>query len=247
MLAGFIATAGLYTVVLEGSLAAFSATSESAANTFVAAASFGIGKVQSAQGASVGEASSVTAVFASQPGEYNLLVAVHHRTIGGVTVPSGWSIAVQEGNLTIAYKVAGPSESSSVTFSTTPTLASQTLTILEFSGTDPTVPLDRVASNSEGGIFGVTNLSTGTTGVTTVADEVLVAAIATDGDPGGFNNAWTNSFVRESDVISSGSVILSAQTTALRIVSATGQYETTESWNTARTAYGAIVTFKAAP
>jgi hypothetical protein len=164
-----------------------------------------------------------------------------------VTVPSGWSIAAQEGNLTIAYKVAGASESSSVTFSTTPIPASQTLTIFEFSGTDPTAPLDQVASNASGGIFGVTNLSTGTTGVTTVADEVLVAAVATNGDPGGFNNAWTNSFVQEFDVISSGFGTLSAQTTALRFVSSTGQYETTESWNTSRTAYGAIVTFKSAP
>ncbi|MCH8984635.1 MAG: hypothetical protein IH943_11155 [Acidobacteria bacterium] len=92
-----------------------------------------------------------------------------------------------------------------------------------------------------------TSCSTGTTPTTTGADQLLIAGVGLNGTSDGWANTWTNSFSQQSTVVSTGgsAVNRSASSTADRIVTATGTYETTESWTTSRNCQAAIVTFTA--
>ena len=209
----------------------------------------GIAQVQKATAASAGNASSITATYGAAPTQDNLLVLVHHyRTTGTVTLPAGWTQAVLQsasGKFTIAYKIAGAAEGTGVTVSVG-FADDQTLTIFEYSGIDTASPLDRTASNA---CSTTTSCSTGTTATTSVADELIIAGIATMGASGGWDNTWTNGFTQQSTVESTGGGANghSASSTADIIVSATGTFETTEGWTTTRSAQGVIATFKAAP
>ena len=205
--------------------------------------------MQKASAASTGADPSVTATYGTAPNQDNLLVLVHHyRDIGTVTLPVGWTQAValvdSGSTITIAYKIAGAAEGTGVTVSVS-VAAHQTLTILEYSGIDTVSPLDRTASNAcpTTGF----SCSTGTTATTTQADELVIAGIGISGTSGGWANTWTNGFAQQSTVQTSGNGNKSSSSTADRLVSATGTFETTESWTAARSAQGAIATFKVAP
>lgn len=179
----------------------------------------------------------------STPTDNNLLVAVINFAGGDpgtITRPSGWSLAIeaQRGSaqkIGIYYKVAA-SEGTSWTW-TTANAVQSVCTIYEYSGLDSSqaAVLDKTTSN-DGGAGTVTSLSTGTTVATTLADELLAAGIGLTGSSGSAFS-WTNSFTDDG----TGSA---GAGTAVRIVSATGTYETTGSWTTARTAVAAIATFK---
>lgn len=230
---------------LWSSTAAFSDVTDNAGNSLAAAASFsGISQEQKATAMTTGKEGFLTASFPAAPTLDNLLIAVYRHTTGGVlTPPAGWSLAVQDpdqGQLLIYYKVAGAAESPDVTFSVD-TDSWQSLTIFEYSGMATASPLDRTASNMSGAK--VASISTGTTATTTQADELVIAAVSTEKTPEVFNNTWTNGFGQESALV----VDEASQSTASRIVSATGQFETTESWSKTVIAVGAIATFKAAP
>ncbi len=209
-----------------------------------------VAQVQKATAGSAGDASSITATYGTAPTQGNLLVLVHHyRNPNIVTVPAGWMKAVvlvgpQTATLTIAYKIAELAEGNGVTVSVGHD-ARQTLTIFEYSGIDTASPLDQTAFNPC--ISATTSCSTGTTATTVQTDELVIAGIATNGASGGFGNTWTNGFTQQSTVASTGGgpVQQSNSSTADLIVSATGTFETTESWVTSRKAQGVIATFKA--
>jgi len=148
--------------------------------------------------------------------------------------------------ITIAYKIAGAAEGTGVTVSVG-FADDQTLTIFEYSGIDTVSPLDQTASNACNPA--TTSCSTGTTATTSVADELIIAGLGLQGSSGGWANTWTNGFTQQSTLESTGGGAAghSASSTADRIVSATGTFETTEGWITSRIAAGVIATFKAAP
>ena len=246
----FSLVASLASLTLVSSRGVFSDPTDNLGNSFAAAASFGgITQVQKASAGTAGNASSISATYGSTPAQDNLLVLVHHyRNTGTLTLPAGWTEAVsQQGSgstITIAYKVAGAAEGTDVTVSVSPS-GHQTMTIFEYEGLSIVTPLDQTASNFD--ITTTTSCSTGTTPTTTGADQLLIAGIGLNGTSDGWANTWTNSFSQQSTVVSTGGSAAnrSASSTADRIVTATGTYETTESWTTSRNCQAAIVTFTA--
>ena len=241
----------LAALTLVSSRGAFSDPTDNLGNSFAAAASFGgITQVQKASAGSAGNQPSITASFGSAPTQDNLLVLVHHyRNTATVTLPAGWAQAVLEQNsgskITIAYKIAGAAEASDVTVSVSSS-DDQTITIFEYDGIDTVSPLDQTASNSVG-TGNPNSCSTGTTPTTTTADELVIAGVGLNGTSGGWGNTWTNGFTQQSTVVSTVTPQdqnKSASSTADNIVSATGTFETTESWTTGRKCQAAIATFR---
>ena len=244
----FSLVVSLAALTLVSSRGAFSDSTDNLGNSFTAAGSFGITQVQKTTAGTAGTTSSVTATYGAAPTQDNLLVLVHHyRAIGTVTLPAGWTEAValvdSGSTITIGYKIAGAAEGTGVTVSVSAS-DHQTLTILEYSGIDTVSPLDRTASNACSA--NVTSCSSGTTATTTLADELVIAGIGVNGTSGGWANTWTNGFAQQSTVVSTGgnNNQKSASSTADRIVSATGAFETTEGWTTTRKAQSAIATFR---
>ena len=238
-------------VVVSSSRGAFFDTTANAGNSFEAAASFdGIIQVQKVSAASAGDAASINATYGSAPTQDNLLVLVHHyRDDVTVTLPAGWTQAValvsDKSTTTIAYRIAGVAEGTGVTVSVSRS-KHQTLHIFEYSGIDTASPLDKTASNPCS--TPTASCSSGTTATTSVADELVIAAIGLAGASGSWDDTWTNAFTEQSTVESTGtSDERSASSIADRIVTTTGTFETTEGWTTNHKAQGAIATFKAAP
>ena len=184
--------------------------------------------------------------YPDQPTEGNLLVALAF-TGGNRTyaMPDGWQPAVERvGPVPQAlafYKVAGPAEPSTVTLTIAGTAANAALSIYEYAGLHGAQSdvLDRTTSDRQ---TDVTSISTGTTETTTQANELLIAAVNLAAGRT-FQNTWTNGFERLVEV--------TRHTTAHRVVSETGEFETTESWTRATepqttSASALMVTFKGA-
>jgi hypothetical protein len=202
-----------------------------------------IGLVQKKAGdqAATSNLTSISLTYDTAPTEGNLLVALGHNSANRIpTIPPGWSLALETGTgaeTVVFYKVAAANEPSTVTYSVSGTPVFMGLAIFEYEGLHDVQAevLDRV-------VFGTgTNLastSTGTTQPTTVADELLLGTVSLNATRT-FQNTWTNGFGQQ--------VNERRQTVSHRIVSATGQFETTESWDSAvGAASGALVTFKGA-
>lgn len=192
---------------------------------------------QSAQAA----AGEVTATYDTAPTQNNLLIAVVSATTLAATVGiTGWEIADAEDNagcVKIFFKIAGASEPSAVTATATGSGATQ-IHIYEFSGNVTTTPHDQQAGANSG--LGTTrSQSTGTTGTTAQADELLLAGVSVNGSFGA-TPTWSNSFT-------GGPTGANRLASAYRIVAATGTYETTADWTAGslRRAQGTLVTFKA--
>ncbi len=84
----------------------------------------------------------------------------------------------------------------------------------------------------------------GTTGTTSQADELVIGALGVPGNIGGWDNTWTNSFTQQTTAISTGSGTKANNSVAHYIASSTGTFESTESWNQDKKAFGVIATFK---
>ena len=202
-----------------------------------------IGLVQKKAGdqAATSNLTSISLSYDTAPTEGNLLVAFGHNSANRIpTIPPGWSLALETGTgaeTVVFYKVAAANEPSTVTYSVSGTPVFMGLAIFEYEGLHGVQAevLDRV-------VFGtgtnVASISTGTTQPTTVADELLLGTVSLNSTRT-FQNTWTNGFGQQ--------VNERRQTVSHRIVSATGQFETTESWaSAASAASGALVTFKGA-
>jgi hypothetical protein len=155
-------------------------------------------------------------------------------------IPAGWSKAVESntgGETVVFYKVAGANEPSVVTLSVSGSAVFMSLAIFEYSGLSgvQSQVLDRAVFGSASN---ATSVSTGTTQATSQASELLLASVGLNGSRT-FQNTWTNGFSRQTTT--------RRHTVAHRIVSQTGQFETTESWNSSvGTSVGALVTFRGA-
>lgn len=187
---------------------------------------------------------SRTLSWPSRPTEGNLLIAMGlTNTAGGFTMSDGWNLAIQtpgapQPTALAFYKVAGPNEPSVVSLTNVDGIATNgALSVYEYAGLSNVESdvLDRFVSGAAPA--GSTSVSTGSTPVTTVSDELLIAAVDLGAYGNPFLNTWTNSFSQRMNV--------SRHTVADRIVSATGAYETTESWTGGVPARALLLTFKA--
>lgn len=184
---------------------------------------------------------SVSAVYASTPTAGNLLVAcVDVRgTASAPTIP-GWSVAaIGNGTtsvaLTILYKVADGSESTTVT-ATRASATAMAIAISEYSGLSAS-PLDAAITSSG---TSVATLAIGPTATLAQADELAIAAVGLGGTFSA--ESWTNSFNNRASVSAANAALITAD----QIVAATTALSTTASWTTNRSINGAIATFKGA-
>lgn len=194
-------------------------------------------------------AATQAATLPATPTNGNLLVAVGRANISDPTQltlsEAGWTAVATIGNATpnanslrVFRKIAS-GDSATVNLNATGATTIE-LTVTEYHSTTgwQSTPEDQVLTVSPA--TNVATLSTGTTGVTAVADEVAVAALGLGGASGGIPS-WTNSFANRVTSSSPNGRLWIAD----RILTATGAYETTATWVTARPTRMALVTFKA--
>ena len=194
---------------------------------------------------------TLTATLGSTPAVGDLLVAaIFTRSDTAPTNPSGWSTAITVTNATevdylvIAYKVAVVSEPTAVVFTGFAAGAERALGIFDwfsFNGF-AAAPLDKTAST--GRTASATSLSSGTTATILQPDELCIAAWGIR--DGVTATSVDSSFTQQHSFIDIHSTTNAYLIDAYRAVTATGAYATTASWTTARTAMGAIATFKSA-
>jgi hypothetical protein len=197
----------------------------------------GIARIQTAVGG--GTVANITATYATAPTAGNLLVAVvATRASGTITAPSGWSTAVrQTGSPSqgIFYKIAGASELTTVSASTTASGNGTGIHIYEYSGV---TILDASASSSGTG----TAVASGSL-TTTTANNLVLAAMVKNTTTGSFS-AFTNSFVERNDFRRGTSTAMTTFAAADRISGAPGAYSTTGTSATSNAWRGQIVAFR---
>jgi hypothetical protein len=177
---------------------------------FVLMASYGVclqasaALVQSTSaGSGASPVSSLSATFPTTPTSGHLLVAIvgvkAGDSIAGVSSTSGaWSSAINEPGsftprrpgLAIFYRIAGASEATQVTATTSPTTIG--LQIFEYSGITPASPLEGTASNAGTGSAAANTGTVGTAG----PNDLLLAGIAIDTPDSitGVSNGFTKRF-----------------------------------------------------
>lgn len=179
------------------------------------------------------------------PVEDNLLLALHFTGDGNSVAPSGFSEAValtDSGNSdqgAIYYKVAGASESKTITCSSD-NADEQMATVIEVEGPFDASPLDKTASTGPG--TGSTR-SSGTTATTSQNDEFAAVLITHRQKDNPNFSGWTNSFTERSDI---ATTLAKSSGTATRVLTSTGAYETTATiaGSSAEDSMGGIATFK---
>jgi hypothetical protein len=200
--------------------------------------------MQSAQGASAGDANTISATFSSQPGAGNLLVAVAGNLAASTpTTPTGWSVAIDESanapGQVIFYRIAALSEPSTVTVNGYGTPTRLGLHVYEYRGIAYSAPLDQTASSSGSG----TALSTGTTAAIGQPVELVLAAFVIDA--AGSLGGWTNGFTERRDFVNGGAAPQAGYAGAEVVVSDAIGYGTDATATVAGNWRGQVVTFKA--
>lgn len=197
-----------------------------------------IARVQTTKGSSIG-GTTVSASWNATTTAGNLLVACVFITPNGtITPPSGWSSCTAlstSSTVQIFYYTNAPAQNATGNF--TYSTGASNIVLHEYSGCDTTSPLDQQATNNASS----TTANTGTTGTTTLADEVCFGAVVSVGTAN--YSAPTNSFA----IITTNKPSGSSMATVERIVSSTGTYtcSCTQSGSAANW-WGAIATFKQA-
>ncbi len=194
--------------------------------------------------AGAGPVPSLTATLAATPTSGNLLIALHEcQGAPTVTPPAGWtavgpspyaySVFVTVG---IWYRIAGASEPTSVTWSTS-TSVEQDLEVLEYSGNASTGVLED---------FGVSDTGVGASPplvtdavTTTVAGELIVVVMGQAWNAGVWANSWTNGFARSRHREA-------FYESATLIQSSAGSVGTEESWSPDSKTASVIAAFKPA-
>lgn len=188
-------------------------------------------------------ATTLTATYPATATAGRLLVAVgfladQKLVLGG---PSGWTKAAdvehssQTFSTAVYYKIAAGSETGA-TFTTSGSAAAMGVAAYQYSGMVSSSPLDKTASNQNGGSQ-TTSLATGTTAATSQASELVISAVHINGS--GTNITWASG-----TELFEGSA--HQRSVAERIVSATGTYNDTASWTSSLFGCALIVTFKGA-
>lgn len=204
-------------------------------------------EVQQKTLASATKNTSHTLTFDTTPTVNNLQVVCITADDYMASPPSGWTQAVSAQDFTgtyIIYRVVPSSPSASVTV-TLPTSVNCNLTGFEYSGCATASPLDVTASAIGQGVGNT--ISTGTTATTAQANEILVAVAGISSANATFATvtAWSNSFVEQAQIASTGGEVNVRQVVATLQVSATGAYTSTATLSGGENGgVGAIATFK---
>jgi hypothetical protein len=204
-----------------------------------------LSSVQRRTNQSAAQVASLSATFSPAPTQNNLLVAIGNSDSTLTMTSTGWSLAtssINDTGLYQWYKIAGASESATVTI-TPATSASTEIVIEEWSGNVTASPLDRVANVATG--VGTAAIASGTTAATTQADELAIAGLGWN--VSGTVTTYTNSYVEVAELTGLGGVTTLLAVAELAL-SATGAASTagTLSPNNNATKSGIIATYKAA-
>lgn len=200
-----------------------------------------------ATGQSAGAVASLNAVFGASPTQNNLIV-VTATSDSTMNLPSGsgWSEAVNSVSncgLYIWYKVAGASESATITVNN---VASATCVVcaMEWAGLLTSSVLDKTATqgSTSGG-----NIPSGTTATLSQASELAICAMA-NFDSGGSLTSFTNGYTTEYDLRPASGAIKDEGMAGSLITSATTAQSSTAqlSAGAGSGSTGCIATFKAA-
>ncbi|MFH0873885.1 MAG: hypothetical protein V1846_03575 [Candidatus Komeilibacteria bacterium] len=188
---------------------------------------------------------SVSATLTSTPIENNLLVAaVSTYSNLTITAPSGWSTAINQSGTpsqAIFYKVAGVSESKTVTATISATDVAG-IHLYEVSGLATSAPLDQTSSSAGSAKAAVSGTIT-----TTQAREWIFVATTANDTGGNSYTKWSNSFTERNDFsATNGDLTITARDGgATRTVTAIGSYSTAGTISTSNVAYrGQIASFK---
>ena len=182
---------------------------------FIGATAYG--QLQKASGTGVNPSISVT--FANTPTSGNFLIAIAGVGNATITTPSGWSTAINEGGSStspgqaIFYKVAGSSESKTVTVAVSGTTYIG-LQIFEYQNVSPTSPVDAVSSKTGSGTAITTNSIS-----TSQANDLIIVGVVTNASTS--FSSWTNSFTEQNDFPLTG---LRTVAGASRSVTSAGAY-----------------------
>jgi len=194
--------------------------------------------VQTKTATSGATATSVSATFDNPPVQGNLLIAII-ATSAGITFnqPSGWSTAINEAGSpgqAIFYKVAGASESATVTVTTGSGTGYRGLQIFEYENIDQATPLLGATSNTGSG----TSVTTNSVTVNEVPAFVIVGMVINAATN---FSSWTNSFTERNDF---GPGSFRTFASADRIVNSTGSYGTGATAGTSGAWRAQIVAFR---
>jgi len=185
---------------------------------------------------------TVAATFASVPTPGSLLIAIFGtRQNGTITGPTGWSSAINQGgggvpNEAVFYKIAGNSEPTTVTMSTTATGNGNGLQLYEYRGVST---LDTIGSATGTG----TAVTSGSL-TTSQPNELVIAALVAQQGTNFANASWTNSFTEEQDFTAGGGGGVTVFAGADRITTSTSTYSTTATSNASGNWRGQIVAFR---
>jgi hypothetical protein len=181
----------------------------------------------------------------------NLLVAVHFTgdsdSVGCVDDDTDALTAIETARATdggnsdegcIYYKISDGTETSIVASSNVNDEG--LLVVLEFEGPFDASPFDKAATS---GPQTDTSAESGTTDVTTVDDEVVVAGITVRDENTRINDTWSNGFTERADFGTNESKGLGV---ASLVISVTGAQSTVGTLSASRVHMGMIATFKAA-
>ncbi len=186
---------------------------------------------------------SVTTTFSSTPTQNNLIVVLLGCTgsstgVGGValtgfTLSTSATVGTSNGFVSTWYKIAGASESTGIS-ATISGGSSCNIIAEEWTNINTSNPLDRTAFTNDTGST-VSSRSSGTTSTTSTSNSLAFTGHITGNTT--TSRSWSNSFNAEyqNDLY----YIYAAS----RVLSATGTYESTMSWTTARRAGGTISIF----
>lgn len=188
---------------------------------------------------------SMSVTLNSAPTSGNLLVAVLTTSVAITSPVYPWGATPDFAHGTgravrILSKIAGPSESATVTFSNGSSNRI-TLSVIEVA---PTVGGSTWAPDASATVTqasSVTSLAIGPTGSTTSADQVAVAGICLV-NTGGSTPAWSNSYT-----LAPGADTSATGFAGYRLLPTATTTTTTGSWTTARDCVGLIATYKQTP
>jgi len=202
--------------------------------------------VQSAGGVN-NNGTSVSASFLTAPTANNLLVAIAgNRDAATVSAPAGWSTVVNESNNTpgqaIFYKLAGPSEPTTVIVSGYSIATRLGLQVHEYCDIDSASTVDKYSSASGTG----TAISSGSIS-TSSAETLIVAGLITNTET--TIGPWTNGFTELVEFYNGGNPPnqRSTYTGADLHASSTGTYTTTATAGASADWRGQIVAFNKRP
>ncbi|WP_156027808.1 hypothetical protein [Candidatus Solirubrobacter pratensis] len=154
---------------------------------------------------------------------------------------TGWSLAdssIGGTGLYLWYKIAGSSESSTVTIAPS-VAASAELVVMQFTGNATSGVLDQTAHASGGA-------TTGTTAATAQNDELAVAAVGMTAVGGTISATWTNGFTANpATTVAAVGTNGTGIHVALRSLTSTGTVTSTATPSEGSAVGGLVATFKA--